>query len=270
MLYLIRYGELALKSRQVRKRFEKTLAENISKMSKKEGKTVETKNIYGRLLIESESDISGILSRTFGIVSFSPCSKISSDLNDIKKSSIKAAKSFKGTFAVECNRTGKHTYTSKEVEKIVGADIVEKFSLGVNLTKPENIIGIDIRDNEGYIYTKNIQGPGGLPVGTAGKVLVIVENNDSSLAAWLMMKRGCDIVVLDKGSSHESLGKWYPGKLNIQNGDPDETAKKECCEAIISGNTGLEFGEKYGIPVFKPLIGMDKNKINELENYITK
>ncbi len=269
MLYLIRYGELALKSKQVRKRFEKTLAENIRKMAKKENNEVKTKIIYGRLLLESESDLKGILSRTFGITSFSICTKHQSDLNWIREASLKAAEGFKGSFAVECNRAGKHGYTSKDVERVIGSDIVGKFGLKVNLTKPDNTIGIDIRDKEAFLYTEIIQGPGGLPVGTAGKVLALVENEDNilgSIAAWLMMKRGCDVVFLSKP---KNLDKWYPGTLNVERGEPDEIAKKEGCEAIISGGTDLAFGESFETIVFSPLIGMDKSMLNRLEKYIT-
>ena len=67
----------------------------------------------------------------------------------------------------------------------------------VDLTNPDLTIFVEIRENKAFIYHEKIKGPGGLPLGTQGRVVVLLSSGiDSPVAAYLMMKRGCEVVAL--------------------------------------------------------------------------
>ncbi|MDI3484778.1 MAG: tRNA uracil 4-sulfurtransferase [Methanobacteriaceae archaeon] len=67
----------------------------------------------------------------------------------------------------------------------------------VNLTKPDIEIFLEVRGGETYIFHEMLSGPGGLPIGTSGKVVSLFSGGiDSAVATYLMMKRGCKIVAL--------------------------------------------------------------------------
>ena len=78
-----------------------------------------------------------------------------------------------------------------------GAVVVKKYSSPVDLTNPELTIYLEVRDNDTYIFHEKIPGPGGLPLGTQGKVVALVSSGiDSPVATYLMMKRGCQVIAL--------------------------------------------------------------------------
>jgi thiamine biosynthesis protein ThiI len=201
---LVRYGEIALKSEPVRRQYEKRLKDNIKaglKVAKIKDARIE--RTRGRLFIhvpvKKTEPAFKILERTFGVVSFSPAWHLESA--EPKKIQAFVKKNYKDwvprgkTFAVRARRSGsqREKYTSMRLAKMVG-DVVNR---KVNLGKPDVTIFVEVRDNESYIYTEVLSGPGGLPVSTAGKVVVLLSGGiDSAAAAWLMMKRGCQVVAL--------------------------------------------------------------------------
>ncbi len=251
MLYLIRYGELALKSKTVRRKFEDILLKNIKNVLGKEAKVA---NIYGRFLVESE--YIDPLKRVFGVVSFSPCWKTSSSLDDIKNLCLEKIKLKKGeTFAVRCNRIGNHEYSSQDIEKNIGSSLLEKFANKVNLSKPDKTVSIDIRNKDAYLYTDIFQGSGGLPIGTAGKVGCFVENENDTIASWLFMKRGCEVVFSGKVELAKDLEKWNSGKPLI-------FGEKENLP-LIKGDTKLE-NWKDNTLTFRPLIGFSQKQTKSL------
>ena len=68
----------------------------------------------------------------------------------------------------------------------------------VDLTNPDLTIFVEIREGDTYIFHEKIKGPGGLPLGTQGKVVVLLSSGiDSPVAAYMMMKRGCEVVALN-------------------------------------------------------------------------
>lgn len=78
-----------------------------------------------------------------------------------------------------------------------GAVVVKKYSSPVDLTNPELTIYLEVRNNDTYIFHEKIPGPGGLPLGTQGKVVALVSSGiDSPVATYLMMKRGCQVIAL--------------------------------------------------------------------------
>ena len=100
-------------------------------------------------------------------------------------------------FAIKCRRVGNHDFTSQEMAAFCGSVVVKKVGCPVDLTNPELKIYVEVRDDEAFIYHEKIDGPGGLPLGTQGKVVVLVSSGiDSPVAAYLMMKRGCEVIAL--------------------------------------------------------------------------
>jgi len=214
-LVLVKYGELFLKSDPVRRRYEKRLKENIRiglKLAKvKNFKIVRPRGRFFLYVPEKKLEATcKVLEKTFGIVSFAPCWHLrTSSAKEIQKFVKKNYKNWieRGkTFAARVKRSGTQThkntnYTSMQLAKLIG-DVVDR---NVNLNKPDVTIFVEVKDDDSYVYTSSDtrKGPGGMPVGTSGKVVALLSGGiDSAVAAWMMMKRGCRIIALyaDNGS----------------------------------------------------------------------
>jgi len=285
-LFLIRYGELGLKSPKVKKRFQKMLKKNIEDTFLKEDTQCITSMDWGRIYLHTDNDTVAkkVLRKTFGITSFSKVVECSSDLEEICKIAAKYSKqlvSKNSTFAVRAKRTGEHKYTSQDVAKEVGSAILsanKEKNLKVNLSKPDTKIFVEVRHNRAFIFSEKIRGVGGFPRGTQGKVLAVISDRKSLYAAWLMMKRGCrtKLFCLDEEALAlaKSLEPWQlnlkPITINQENNYLEramDTANKIRAEALVLGSTFEEFekeGEiKASIPIFYPLIGMSEQDIEK-------
>lgn len=153
--------------------------------------------------IEISDLLKKIVMKTSGISSVSQVTVTTSDLNDIKSTSIKLADSLMKdniSFAIRTNREGNHPYTSMDVSKFIGSEIINNFqtnNLKVNLTNPDVTIYIDIREKLSFIYSDIIKGMDGLPHATQGTALALIKPHiNSLLSAWLMKKRGVKIVPI--------------------------------------------------------------------------
>ncbi len=285
-LFLVRYGELGLKSPKVKKRFQKILKKNIEDAFLKEDTQCITSMDWGRIYVHTDNDnmAERILEKIFGVTSFSKVIETSSDMEDICRTSADYSKDIitkNSTFAVRTKRTGKHEYTSQDVAKETGSAILsanKRKRLKVNLENPDYKIYIEVRHNRAFIFSKKIPGPGGFPVGSQGKVLTLISDKKSVYAAWLMMKRGCTTKLLclddDALKFAKWLEPWYPiskpttfEEENYNFASVLGIAKKFQAEALVLGYTFEEF-EKKGkimadIPIFYPLIGMSKKELNK-------
>ncbi len=274
---LVRYGELALKSHPVRKKFERTLRNSIERafMDNRVEATVEMRT--GRFFIganEVEKAMK-ILSRTFGIVSISPVWTTSSDMEDIKSL---AAELWGGVlkngecFAVRARRSGGHPYTSMELAREVGSAVWDA-NLGanpsVNLKNPDREFFVEVRDRKAYLFSDIIPGPGGLPIGTQGVVAACLETEEDAVAAWLMMKRGCYLDACGEKRLSDALKLWDPGMHVIDADNTDELLEKSRVDGLVVGQTIKNFkGIVLDIPVFYPLIGMSGDEIENLKKRV--
>lgn len=202
-LILVKYGEIGLKSPPVRRRFEKRLIKNIRSRI-----NAEIVLEGGRILIYPEDMDEALdnLGKISGIVSFSPAIYTKTDFKTIRSKLKGYIRDLIGrdevnplkSFAVRCRRVGKHEFTSQEMAAFCGSVIVELTGAPVNLSNPQWEIYVEVRDNKTFLYHKKMQGLGGLPVGTQGRVMVLLSAGiDSPVAAFLMLKRGCSISLVN-------------------------------------------------------------------------
>lgn len=209
---LVRYGEIALKGPLVRGRMERNLMEAI-KWKLRRIIDVEEFSVVkedGRIFVKIPKirDLDSLnnyvkeLVKTFGVVSASPAIEIDNNIFTISSVSVELVKDLVSkrkvnTFAVRARRVESYPITSKDIEKIVGQKIKESLNLSVDLENPDLIIFIEVREKKSYIFTEVVEGPGGLPYGVEGLCISLFSGGaDSTLAMWLIAKRGCEILPL--------------------------------------------------------------------------
>lgn len=199
---IARYGEIGLKSPKIRSRFERKLVKNIKATFE-----CEVERNQGRIYIFPQDFDEGIekLNRVFGVVSYSPATSTDSTYDGIDETLTAYTEELISEgildedtkFAIKCRRVGNHDYTSQEMAAHCGGVVRSVVLAPVDLTNPDLTIFVEIRENKAFIYHEKIRGPGGLPLGTQGKVVVLLSSGiDSPVAAYLMMKRGCEVVAL--------------------------------------------------------------------------
>ena len=199
-IILIKNGELALKGLN-RCTFEDVLIKNIKRRLYDLGKFTIRKAqsaIYIEPLDE-DFDFEEALTRVgkvFGIAAFSRACVCKKEVEDILSRSVEYLKDTLEnikTFKVEAKRADKRfPLTSPEICRELGGVLLKNYPhLKVDVHNPDKIIYVEIRDFAAYVRAEQIQGAGGLPVGTAGKSTILISGGiDSPVAAWTMAKRG--------------------------------------------------------------------------------
>ncbi|OYT64321.1 tRNA 4-thiouridine(8) synthase ThiI [Methanosarcinales archaeon ex4484_138] len=256
---IVRYDEIALKSQYVRNRYERTLINNLRMLLDKSGaRYTGITRERGRIFVHTMDErVIGLMPRVFGVVSVSPALTTSSRLVDVSGLAARLASAFIGdgeSFAIRSRRAGSHSFTSRDVAVQCGDAILEEMrerGVYVDLTSPDHEIHVEVREGSAYLYTKIVQGTGGLPLGTQGKMIALLSGGiDSPVAAWLMMKRGCRIVFLHcnnqpfsdentRGRSMEcikALEAWSPIGLKVYEAPNGGNLKAflDCCEEKLA------------------------------------
>lgn len=198
---IIRYSEIYLKGKN-RGFFEKQLERNIEKSL---GELQHELHRYsGRYLIENfeEYDAEEILLRlkkVFGIHSMSVAYETASDMNSIFEAA-KLVCNETGTFKVETHRGDKkYPLTSVEISATLGGMLLSHFyKLKVDVRNPSFHVYVDVRENgTALVFSEFFEGANGMPVGTAGKGLLLISGGiDSPVAGHMMAKRGMRIECL--------------------------------------------------------------------------
>ena len=192
-LILIKYGELTTK-KDNRKFFIKELVHNINKKID----NIELEYSLDRMYIKSNNLDETIdkLKEIFGIYSIIECYKVNNNIDEIKETILKILKNenFK-TFKVITKRSDKNfPISSMEFSSKIGGFILKNIESKVDVHNPDLYVNIEIKNNHTYIYTKEIKGLGGYPVGVQGKGLLMLSGGiDSPVAGYLSLKRGIDI-----------------------------------------------------------------------------
>ena len=322
--FLIKYAEIAIKGKN-RYLFEDALVHQMKIALKKcEGKFLITKT-QGRIFVEAEGEFDyeetvDALQHVFGIVGICPmiyvedegfeklCETVVNYVDQVYPDKNK-------TFKVHCRRARKdYPKESMEINADLGEVLLNAYpELRVDVHEPEILLNVEIREKI-YIYSEIIPGPGGMPVGTGGKAMLLLSGGiDSPVAGYMIAKRGVKIDAVyfhappytserakQKVVDLAKIVSRYTGpiylhvinftdiQLYIYEKCPHEEltiimrrymmriaehiAKETGCLGLITGESlGQVASQTMGslaatnevceLPVYRPLIGFDKEEI---------
>jgi len=316
---VVHYQEIALKGKN-RPWFLSRLVRNLRRaVSDLDVRAVRA--LMGRIEIELGSDASkeavgDRIRRTFGIANFSYATRSRLDLDAMAADILRDLEGETcGSFRVSARRADKRfPLTSPQIEREVGGRIKAARGWRVDLEKADLVVHLELLSDEAFYYFRKERGPGGLPVGTAGKVVCLLSGGiDSPVAAHRMMKRGCTVTfvhfhsypILSRASQEKArelvqlLTTWQqrsrlylvpfgeiqqqvvlgvPGPMRVvvyrrlMLRIAERIAQSRHALALVTGDVvgqvasqTLEnlavVGEVATLPLFRPLIGMDKEEI---------
>jgi len=267
---IVRYGEIFLKGNYVRQAYTKRLQENIIHALKTEGLKARIYRGRHRIYLEGgqAQPASRRAAKVLGVSSASPAIKTASDIGSITESVVAHAAAVLGnrSFAVRAKRSPEYRLTSMELEKRIGAAVQEEYGNKVNLSSPEVTLGVEAHTESAYVFSDRINGVGGLPYGTQGVLAAIVDNDKGALAAWLMMRRGCQMIAVGPGERAEGLS--YYSNPDVASADSVEAALAAGALGLVLPQTladaDYELDAKLDVPVYRPLAGMDEAFLAEL------
>lgn len=245
---LVRVGELALKSESVQRRMFSMLLDNMRAALK--GVNFKFELMPNRIFVFTLEikKATKKLQKVFGIVSVSPAWVCHSDLDEIKVLAVDVAEKAlklnpRKSFAIRPHRVGRHPFTKRAIAEEAGAAVKRVTGARVNLSKPDVEIFIECRSRKTYIFMEKIPCAGGLPLGVSGRAIAIINGPDAAVSAWLMMKRGVELIVLANRRSRRlvtALKRWHVGRKMLARrtegfAEFKELAEKEKIHAVITG-----------------------------------
>ena len=202
--FLIKYAEIGVKGKN-RYLFEDALANQIKYALKKCDGEFQVRKTQGRIYVDAMTDFDfedtvEHLQRVFGISAICPvvyvedegfeklCQDVIAFLDSVYPDTNK-------TFKVNARRARKnYPKDSMTINMDLGEAILNAFpEMHVDVHKPEIMLNVEIREKI-YIYSETIPGPGGMPVGTGGKAMLLLSGGiDSPVAGYMIAKRGVKI-----------------------------------------------------------------------------
>lgn len=201
-LIMIRYGELSTKGKNI-KDFIQRLAGNIQSVLSDHDEikvSWHRDRTYVHLNGADSKEICAKLQHIFGIQTFSPVVELAKDdieqvkavAVDLVRPQVESAESFK----IQTRRADhNYEYNTLEMNRLLGSAVGEAYpQLNVQMEDPDITVYVEVRNEAIYLYTEIIDGPGGMPVGTAGKGMLMLSGGiDSPVAGYLAMKRGIKV-----------------------------------------------------------------------------
>lgn len=198
---MVRYGELSTKGKN-RMRFINKLKQNIKHVL----------SIYPDVTITANRDRAHIflngtdyvpvaesLKNIFGIQAFSPSYKVEKNLESIKQAVQEVMQDVYHdglTFKITSKRSD-HTFEmdSRKLNQYLGSAVFDVLpNIQAKMKGPDINLQVEVREEAAYLSYENIKGAGGLPVGTAGRGMLMLSGGiDSPVAGYLALKRGVDI-----------------------------------------------------------------------------
>lgn len=289
---LVRYGEIGIKSKSVRATFERKLVERIEEQLVRRGMEAEVVRDWGRIMLRA-SDVEkalDALAHTFGVVSASPAVECKATPEGVAEEvlSLMRERLAKGaSFAVRVKRSGTHTFTSLDVAKACASRILDDLAEReprVDLDEPDLEVKVEVRENHAFVFTRTIRGPGGLPLGSQGRVAMLVDSPRAPHAAWLVGKRGAAIHFYAHDT--DAAAAWleplrpFVGDLRVRPlaastraTQLDELAPQlvaHRCQALVLADgveaqlASREVDARVGVPVFRPLVGYPGERFRAL------
>ncbi len=322
--FLIKYGEIAVKGKN-RNVFEDALRKQMRIALSRVDGTFNIEKRSGRFFIHCEDDFDydgalAALQKVFGIVGICPVYVFEDEgVDTLKKDVCSFWREVYGdkemTFKVKARRSNKkYPLDSMQINMLLGEVLLDEFdSIKVDVHHPQATVYVEVREKI-YIYSTIIPGAGGMPVGTAGKAMLLLSGGiDSPVAGVRIAKRGANLEAVyfhappytserakEKVIDLARIMSEYAGefKLHVVNFTEIQLAIYEKCPhdeltiimrrymmriaemfALESGCLGLVTGESIGqvasqtmqslratndvctLPVYRPLIGFDKQEI---------
>ncbi len=215
--FLIKYAEIGVKGKN-RYLFEEALVKQIKYALKKVEGEFTVRRTDGRIYVDAQSEfdfdeVVESLKKVFGISGICPVvhvedegfEKLGQDvvhyIGDVYPD---RSKSFK----VAARRARKnYPLNSMQINEELGGVILDAYpEMHVDVHNPDILLHVEIRDKI-YLYSEIIPGPGGMPVGTGGKAMLLLSGGiDSAVAGWMIAKRGVKIAVYERAGEAESGG----------------------------------------------------------------
>ena len=329
--FLIKYAEIAIKGKN-RHLFEDALVSQICHALREVDGEFNVRKEQGRIYVEAESEFDyeetvEALQHVFGIVGICPVIMAQDEGFDALAQMVVAhVKEFYGdkslTFKVDARRARKnYPMTSMEINAELGGRILDACpNMSVDVHDPDVMVHVEIR-NQINIYSSEIPGPGGMPVGTNGKAMLLLSGGiDSPVAGYMIAKRGVKIEAVyfhappytserakQKVVDLAKLVARYSGpirlhvvnftdiQLYIYDQCPHEEltiimrrymmriaehfARKDKCLGLITGESIGQVAsqtlqslaatdEACELPVYRPVIGFDKEEIVQISRKI--
>lgn len=349
-MFLVRYAEIGTKGKN-RYVFEDMLCKRIRNRLKPLGE-FDVRRDFGRIYVEALSEYDSDeaierMTKIFGVVGICPVtvaeelsydglknaaiSHFNNNFTDMvneffnRKNELITRSGYNFSFKVHTRRINKEfPMNSMEIDMEIGHDLLEEFEdkgLHVDVHNPDIMVEVELRGDKGYVYSRIIPGPGGLPVGTNGKAMSLLSGGiDSPVATYMVAKRGVEMEAvyfnsppytsaraLEKVEKLGTIVAQYAGpiKLHIVNFTDiqlaiydncphdqltiimkryffrmaADLAKRNECQAIITGESIGQVSSQtmqslaviddaVDVPVFRPVIGMDKQEIVEYSQRI--
>ncbi|MCV6588131.1 MAG: tRNA 4-thiouridine(8) synthase ThiI [Marinobacterium sp.] len=197
------FPEIAVKSRPVRKRLIARLQTNLNVILQRIESSVKVSGhwdkvevYYGGEDMEVREQLIDAMKRTPGIAHFIEVKEFPlGDFDEVFQLTKQLyADTLQGkTFKVRVKRTGKHEFTSVELERYVGGGLNQHTAAaGVDVRKPDVFVDLEVRDQQLFIVTERHPGLGGFPLGSQEAALSLISGGfDSIVASYMTMRRGC-------------------------------------------------------------------------------
>ena len=289
--WILRFGELGLKSKPVRSAFQKVLRKNLEQLAINSNTPMIHELIRQQEIISSSAPIAvveDLLCHILGVVALDRVVVLCEDLTPSV-----VAKSFLSrddkvgkarTFGVRVRRVGENKeWNSQTYAAAVGAALLaEDDSLSVNLREPDMWVKLIMEHDRVSLVEKRIQGAGGLPSGVQGDVLIQIKNRDDMLGAFLIMRRGTRLIpVLDCDEELVAmLSKFDPfiGLRTRVNNDTGRRHQRPAWGVLgLTTEQAAPFVEKHvdavkttPLSTLEPLCGWSEEEKIALLNHIEK
>ena len=202
--FLIKYGEIGVKGKN-RYLFEEALCQQIKYALKRCDGEFKLSRTPGRVFVDALSDfdydeVIENLQAVFGITGICPVVRLEDEgfeklAGEVVHYMDTVYPDKHITFKVAARRSSpKSSFNSMELNEDLGEVLLDHFpELKVDVHKPQVTLTVEIREKI-YLYSEIIPGPGGMPVGTAGKAMVLLSGGiDSPVAAYMIAKRGVKV-----------------------------------------------------------------------------
>jgi thiamine biosynthesis protein ThiI len=200
---LVHYSEVALKGKN-RSWFINRLVRNLH-MALAGLHVKEIRTLVGRIeIVLSRDEMAGEararLSRVFGVANFAPAIPIPRDFEGMAEAIVAqlppkdAARSFR-VFVRRADQ--KFPVPSPDLARDLGSKVWHARGWKVDLDHADLVIGVEILPGGAFCYMGRERGPGGLPTGTGGRLVALLSGGiDSPVAAYRMMRRGCNVTLV--------------------------------------------------------------------------